>query len=381
MTPTNGFRLRNARVVLENDVVHGCVEIENGQIVSVSESDNSTGIDLAGDYLLPGLIELHTDHLETHYGPRPGVRWNPLAAIQAHDAQIATAGITTVLDCLRMGIDDTSGYETGEMQALAGHLDNAGRQGRLRADHKLHLRCEVSSIDVLDDCEGFSDNENIMLVSLMDHAPGQRQFSDLEVFEKYHREKKGMDKETFKAFSSRRLELSLQYSDKHRQVISDMCKSRNIALASHDDATIEHVADAIRLGIHISEFPTTVEAAKASHEQGMRILMGAPNVVRGQSHSGNVGARELARLGTLDVLSSDYVPASLLHAAFVLAIEEGAMPLHDAVALITCNPARAIGFEDRGVIAEGYRADLIHVRYEDNVPTVKCVWREGVRVA
>lgn len=380
MNTRNNLQLNNARLVLRDGVKLGDLRVTDGLIASVNANSNTQGEDLQGDYLIPGLVELHTDHLETHYSPRPGVRWDAIAAIQSHDAQVAAAGITTVLDCLRMGTDDAD-YEPGEMLALAGYLQQAEDQKRLRAEHYLHLRCEVSSPSVLDDCEQFASHDKVMLISVMDHAPGQRQFADMAVFEYYHRSKEAMDEKTFRAFASRRMENSKRYSDKHRGVLAELCKVRKITLASHDDATLEHVDDAIKLGIHISEFPTTVEAARAAHEKGMRILMGAPNVVRGRSHSGNVGARQLAQLGTLDMLSSDYVPSSLLHAAFVLSLQEKLMSLSDAIALVTSNPAQSIGFDDRGIIAEGYRADLVQVRYQDNVPTVKCVWREGVRVA
>jgi len=233
----------------------------------------------------------------------------------------------------------------------------------------------------MDDCTRFEDHDEVMLVSLMDHAPGQRQFADMEVFEHYHRSKEGMDEKTFMAFAAKRMENSQRYSDKHRSAIAQMCKGRNITLASHDDATLAHVEDAVALGIQISEFPTTVDAATAAHAQDMRILMGAPNVVRGYSHSGNVGARQLAKLGKLDILSSDYVPSSLMHAPFVLSLQENLISLPAAIAMVTSSPAKAIGFHDRGVIAQGYRADLVRVRYQDNVPTVKSVWREGIRVA
>lgn len=380
MNIRNDLRLSNARLVLRDRVLAGSVRVTDGLISSVESGETVSGEDLHGDYLIPGLVELHTDHLETHYSPRPGVRWNAISAIQSHDAQVAAAGITTVLDCLRMGTDDAD-YEAGEMLALAGYLQRAEDQNRLRAEHLLHLRCEVSSPGVLDDCAQFANHEKVMLVSLMDHAPGQRQFADMAVFEHYHRSKEGMDESSFKAFAAKRLENSKRYSETHRNTLAELCRSRKITLASHDDATLEHVEDAIGLGIHISEFPTTIEAASAAHEKGMRILMGAPNVVRGRSHSGNVGARQLAKLGTLDMLSSDYVPSSLMHAPFVLSLQENLMSLPDAIALVSTNPAQSIGFTDRGVIAEGYRADLVQVRYQDNVPTVKCVWREGVRVA
>ncbi len=375
------LQLRNARLVLADGVVTGQLSTSDGLIASIKTGSGGSGEDWQGDYLIPGLVELHTDHLEAHYCPRPGVRWNPLAAIQAHDAQIASAGITTVLDCLRMGTDDSADYEPGEMLSLADCLQKAADQDRLRAEHLLHLRCEVSAPGVLDDCARFSERNNIMVMSLMDHAPGQRQFTDMAVFEHYHRGKDSMDDETFEAFTSQRLANSQRFSDQHRAAIAQICAERNIALASHDDATLDHVQDAVRLGIRISEFPTTVEAAKAAHDAGMKILMGAPNVVRGRSHSGNVGARQLATLGTLDMLSSDYVPSSLLHAPFVLSLQENLVSLVDAIAMVTSTPARAIGFEDRGVIAEGMRADIVRVRYQDNIPTVKGVWREGIRVA
>ncbi len=381
MTLETTFSLSNARLVLPDTVVTGSVRVEGGKIVSVDECNAIQGEDCQGDFLMPGLVELHTDHLETHYSPRPGVRWNPIAAIQSHDAQIAAAGITTVLDCLRMGTDDSADYEPDEMLQLAAYLQQATAQDRLRAEHLLHLRCEVSAPGVLEDCAKFAHHDNIMLMSLMDHAPGQRQFADMAVFEHYHRSKDGMDDATFRVFAENRLVNSQRYSDLHRKSIAQMCNERKIAIASHDDATLAHVDDAINLGVRIAEFPTTVEAARTAHAKGMGILMGAPNVVRGKSHSGNVGARELAELGILDILSSDYVPASLMHAPFVLAMQQKLMSLHEAIALVTRNPANAIGFHDRGEIAQGLRADLVRVRYQDDVPAVKCVWREGRRVA
>ncbi len=381
MNKENSFQLNNTQLVLPDAVVSGSIEVVDGKIVSIDEGSSSSGYDCRGDYLIPGLVEIHTDHLEGHYSPRPGVRWNPVAAIQAHDAQIASAGITTVLDCLRMGTDETDDYAPDEMLSLANYIQTASEQDRLRAEHFLHLRCEVSSPNVLDDCAQFHDHENIIIMSLMDHAPGQRQFTDFAVFEHHHRKKNGMDENTYKAFSQRRIENSKIYSDKHRKAIASMCRQRDIALASHDDATADHVADAVDLGVCIAEFPTTVEAAKAAHEGGQKVLMGAPNVVRGHSHSGNVGARELAALNMLDVLSSDYVPISLLHAPFVLSLQQKLMSLPAAIALVTSNPAAAINMDDRGSLATGLRADMVLVRYEDDVPCVKCVWRAGVRVA
>jgi alpha-D-ribose 1-methylphosphonate 5-triphosphate diphosphatase len=132
-------------------------------------------------------------------------------------------------------------------------------------------------------------------------------------------------------------------------------------------------------GAVISEFPTTPEAARAAHDSGLSIVMGAPNVVRGGSHSGNVAAAELARLDLLDALSSDYVPSSLMMAAFRLTGEAG-WSVPKALATVSRNPARSVGLEDRGEIAPGLRADLVQVRLVGNQPVVRAVWREGRRV-
>ena len=227
----------------------------------------------------------------------------------------------------------------------------------------------------------FEDDDSIRLISLMDHTPGQRQFVSLDAYKTYYQGKKGFSDTEMEAFIKRRQESASELAPENRKRLSAKAQERGISIASHDDATTEHVDEAIELKTRIAEFPTTKEAAKASHEAGMAVLMGAPNVVRGGSHSGNVSARELAEAGHLDVLSSDYIPASLIQAAFQLAGDVEAISLPQAIATVTSTPARAIGLTDRGVLADGLRADLIQVKLIGNVPIVRGVWREGRRVA
>ena len=377
---------RNARIVLRDEVVHGDVAVKDGRIAGIGSglATNGSGEDMEGDYLVPGLVELHTDHLETHYHPRPGVRWNERSAIQAHDAQIAASGITTVFDCLRMGTDPGMGmddFEPGEMRTLADAITACAREGRLRAEHFFHLRCEVSADNAADEFDAFTDVPNVRLASLMDHAPGQRQFQTMEQYTLYYKTKRGLSDEAFQRFCEQRLAASARNSDRHRLHIADVARARGIAIASHDDATLDHVDDARRDGVAIAEFPTSVEAARASHEAGMAVLMGAPNVVRGRSHSGNIAARDLAEQGLLDVLSSDYVPISLIHAPFVLH-EELEIDLPAAMRTVTDRPAEAVALHDRGRIEEGRRADLVRVRHQPGTPPiVRGVWREGERIA
>jgi len=371
----------NAQVVLEDSIVAGSVLVRDGLIVDISEGVARSGEDFRGDYLIAGLVELHTDHLESHYSPRPGVRWNKTSAIQAHDAQVATAGITTVFDCLRMGSDEDDGFLLGEMRDMADAIQAAERDDRLRAEHLIHLRCEVSAGDVLEHFADFEADPYVRLVSLMDHAPGQRQFQTMDQYTLYYKTKRGLSDEAFAHFIARRLEASARHAAPNRDALAQMCAARGITIASHDDATLDHVDEAIGYGVRLAEFPTSFEAAEASHTAGMSVLMGAPNVVRGASHSGNIAARDLASAGVLDVLSSDYVPLSLLHAPFVLADEFEGLSLPQALAMVTATPARTVGLADRGRIAPGLRADLVRVRRHEGVPVVRSVWREGRRVA
>ncbi|MEB2845006.1 alpha-D-ribose 1-methylphosphonate 5-triphosphate diphosphatase [Rhizobiales bacterium RZME27] len=373
--------LSNARIVLEDDILHGSVQIRNGLITDVSEGVSTAGEDLEGDYLLPGLVELHTDHLETHFSPRAGLKWNAIAAIQAHDTQVAGSGITTVLDCLRMGSGEEGGFARGEMRELANSIERAGREGRLRAEHLLHLRCEVSTPDVVEQFSDFESDPAVRMVSLMDHAPGQRQFQTMDQYIFYYKIKRGLSDEAFEAFVQRRLEASERFAAPHRDALAAHCAEAGIALASHDDATLDHVEESIGHGVQLAEFPTSIAAAEASHKAGLAVLMGAPNVVRGQSHSGNIAASDLARLGVLDVLSSDYVPFSLLHAPFILSDEIETVSLAKAIAMVSATPARTIGLDDRGRIATGLRADLVRVHRESGVPVCRAVWRQGKRVA
>ncbi len=374
--------LTNARVVLPEEVVQGTVVVRDGRIAEIAGGTTARGDDLDGDWLIPGIVELHTDHLESHYAPRPKVRWNPLASVQAHDAQVAASGITTVFDALRVGLDhDHDPLGNADMRGLADAIEAGVAGDRLRADHFIHLRCEVSAPDALEGFLMFEADPRVRLVSLMDHTPGQRQFSSIEHFKAFYLGRDGITEEALLGMIESRTALSNTYAARHRAEIAARCRAAGIVLASHDDATAGHVREGIGHGVAIAEFPTTFEAAEAARDGGLAILMGAPNVVRGGSHSGNVAARALLERGLLDILSSDYVPFSLIHAAFMVAGGEGGIGVPAAIATITRNPAAAAGLDDRGAIEPGRRADLVRVRLDHEVPLVRAVWREGRRVS
>jgi len=384
--------LSNARIVLDEEVRHGSVLIRDGLIADIGSGPGAAGLDLGGDHLLPGLVELHTDHLERHFTPRPGVQWDPLPAALASDAQLAAAGVTTVLDAVRIGSAlNQNDAAAAAARVLANSIEQAADAGLLRADHGIHVRCEVAAEDCLDAFDEFGDDPYVRLVSLMDHTPGQRQYADMEVFKRYQIAKGNVTESGFAAYVAPLIERSARYADVHRRTIAGLAAQRGIPLATHDDATPEHVAESVELGVRISEFPTTVLAASVAEKHGQLIVMGAPNIVRGGSQSGNVAAAELLGLGLLDILSSDYVPSSPLQAVFQL-WADGTMGLADGARLVSGNPARAVSLDDRGEIAIGKRADLVQVRPHDlpatgrhprgrRVPVVRSVYRHGARVS
>ena len=368
----------NARIVLADRVIeHGWIAFAEGKVAEVGEGD-ARGIseDAGGDLVMPGLIELHTDHLEAHYVPRPKVYWNPLAAVISYDGQLATSGITTVLDSVRVGREDETD-ETMLIEAIASARDS----GLLRSDHFLHLRCEIPMPDVIETLEQLIGRADLRLMSLMDHTPGQRQFRDEEKLRQYYRGKSGKTDAELDVLFAQRLANQTEYAATNLRAVVALAHQHAIPLASHDDTTDENVADAIRDGVSVAEFPTTMEAARGVHQAGIGVLMGAPNVVRGGSHSGNIAAVDLAREGLLDILSSDYIPSSLLMGALQLPKHVPAIDLASAIRTVTKAPAEAVGLNDRGEIAAGKRADVIRVHVAGDVPVVRTVWREGMRVA
>lgn len=378
----NNLILTNAKVVTTDEVIFGTVTVDSGRIVSIDRGNTSLpgAQDLGGDYLIPGLIELHTDNMEKSFTPRPGVRWPSVPAAVAHDVQVVGAGITTVFDALSVGDIMHSSTRLSQLHDMAETVVSAKKKGLLRADHFLHMRCELSYETVLELFTPFVENSLVRLVSLMDHAPGQRQFVNIDKYREYYQGKYQFSDEKMETFISHHMHTSETYSAKHRAQIVELCRAHALPMASHDDATSEHIDEASTDGVSISEFPTTLEAAHAARDKSLYVLMGAPNMVRGQSHSGNVSARELAAEGALDILSSDYFPGSILQGVFTMHQQIEGITLPKAVQAASLNPARAAGMTDRGEISPGKRADLVRVRMAESMPVVNEVWGAGVRI-
>jgi alpha-D-ribose 1-methylphosphonate 5-triphosphate diphosphatase len=370
----------NARLVLADDVVKGHVVFRNGLIAEIGQGP-AKGIDCGGDWIAPGLVELHTDNLERHMQPRPKVSWPHHAAIVAHDRELAGCGITTVFDAIRVGsiVSDHNARYGKYARSMADEILSMRAQGALKISHHLHLRAETCSETLLDELAEFGPEDRIGIVSLMDHTPGQRQFRDIAKFEDYVCGKHGLSKDGFDEYCTFLTGLHDRLGAAHEAGSVAAAHRFGAVLASHDDTTADQVAVSAGHGIGVAEFPTTVEAARACHAHNIKVIMGAPNLIRGGSHSGNVAAAELAELGLLDILSSDYVPSALLFAAAKLGVIWDDMAR--GIATVTSGPARAAGLKDRGVLEPGQRADIIRFGMVGDVPVLNGVWVQGERVA
>ena len=375
--------LTNARLILEHEVVQGTLLVRGGRIARVEQgrSHLPAAVDLDGDYLIPGLVDLHTDNLEKHFQPRRGVTWDGVAAAIAHDGQVAASGITTVYDSLTLGAADGWDMRAELVEPMLDGLDEARRHGMLRIDHRLHLRCEVTHPAITNEFDLHAARHAVAMLSLMDHAPGDRQIPDIVVYrERYLRLLDG-DAARVDAHIDRLVTASRELGPANRRALADRARAERIPLATHDDASVAHIEDALALGAVFTEFPTTLQAAQAARRHGLATLMGTPNLIRGGSHSGNVAAGTLVAEGLLDLLASDYIPASLLKGAFRLAEPPYGLDLPAAIAMVTSRPAAVAGLVDRGRIAPGLRADLVRIQQVKRRPIVREVLVQGRRVA
>jgi len=373
--------LTNARLILADHVMAGTVVLDGGRIVDVQPGRSTVpgALDLEGDTLIPGVVDVHTDNLERQVQPRSNARWPSRSAMVAHDAQCAAAGVTTVLDALCLG---DLGFDKDRIRTFQDgivDLDALADTGLLKSEHFLHLRCELPAPDMMDLLDPVAEHPRVRMVSLMDHSPGVGQYANMDRYRRM-RLREGLDRDWIE---NRIVELQAQRArlrnPNRRRLLARMAPL-SIVLASHDDNTAEDIAENVADGIRISEFPVSMLAATEARAHGMLVIAGAPNIVRGGSHSGNVAAADLVRNGAVDAFASDYVPSSLIEAAFA-AVGEAGITLAEGVALVTDRPARMAGLLDRGRVERGLRADLVRLREHEGMPVVRMVWREGERVS
>jgi alpha-D-ribose 1-methylphosphonate 5-triphosphate diphosphatase len=289
-------------------------------------------------------------------------------------------GITTVFDALRVGsVVSAKKANYGEYaRHLADEILDLRAKGALRISHFLHLRAEVCSETLIDELAKFGPADRIGIVSLMDHTPGQRQFRDVTQLRAYVCGKHGLSEAEFESHIAEQIELSSRLGQLHEAAAVTEARRFGAVLASHDDTTAEQVAVSALHGAHFAEFPTTVEAAQACRDHGIKVMMGAPNLIRGGSHSGNIAASTLAEADLLDIVSSDYVPSALLSAALLLGDLWG--DVARGIRTVTAAPAAAAGLTDRGQLQIGARGDVVRVTRVGGAAALRGTWVQGRRV-
>ncbi len=385
---TRPIRLSGARIATPNEVLddHDLV-LEGDSIVAIEPSRapaaHERHLQLEEHLLMPGMIDIHADYIEHMAAPRPTTLLDLRIALREAERELITHGITTMFHSLALyGFDAfaSSVVRNPENTRALIEVIHASHDFEHLLHHRCHARLEIDNIDRVEEVAGYLQTGRVHLLSFMDHTPGQGQYRDLEVFRTTIKAYKGLDDEGVErliAMSRERAKLDLETM----RLLTEIAHRHGVAVASHDDDRIERVDVGRELGTTICEFPITLEVAKYAQSQGMHAVGGAPNVLLGGSHSGNLGATEAVLEGAIDVLCSDYYPAAMLLAVFALHHEHG-LDLAHAIRLVTLNAARAVRIDhETGSLEVGKRADVLAVRrLRDGMPAVTRAWVSGTPV-
>lgn len=363
------------RVLPDHDVV-----VIDGRIAAIApraageldgEPNASAGVlpivDACGAFVTPGMVDVHSDYVENVASPRPSVVMDLNASLYKADRELVSHGVTTIFHSLSVygahifdhkPIRDFSNV-SALIEAVARLRGGEERDHLIR--HRLHMRVEVDSVDLYDDVERCLRSGKVDLLSFMDHTPGQGQYRDMAVFSETLKGYRDLTDEEVTCIARQQQE-SDKLTAAQMAALAALARAQGVSVASHDDDSIGKVEAMAALDASISEFPISLEVAHGARERGMHTLAGAPNVMLGHSHSGNLSAREAVTAGAVDMLCSDYYPAALLDAVFALRDECG-VPIEQAFALVTVNPARAAGIDGEvGSLEVGKRADVLLVR-------------------
>lgn len=361
--------ISGGKVVLENETVQASILIRDGiieqivldeqQLDMIEANTEAKLIDANGMYVLPGLIDIHCDAIEKEVQPRPNTLFPLQPALLDFERKLPVYGITTMYHSLSLGVGLS--LRGDHLMTELIEFIHQYRQEREIIRNRIHLRYEVSYDIGLDIVEKYIDENYIDYLSYMDHSPGQGQYRAEGSFEKYVMKNQGVSFDEVNVIITELLERQARIDWKHLKLLAERAKQKGIAVASHDDDTYEKIDAAISCGVAVSEFPITLEVAQYATNRGMKVCVGAPNVVRGASHDNNLRAIDAISANCAHIICSDYHPSSMLQAIFTIAKQE-VLPLHEATKLATLYPAEAMnGAAHIGSIAEGKAADLIMV--------------------
>lgn len=356
--------LRSKRVLTPDGIFPLDIHIEHGIIRGLTPHSSGDVIDLGNMLLTPGFVDVHSDAIEKELEPRPGTTFPLEHSLMEMDKKLAIAGVTTMFHAIAFETKMESGIRCPENSDKIIRIMKRMNSETLRVDNRVHARFEVSSLESIDVIEQLLKDGLIDFFSVMDHAPGQGQFKDVEKWERFYAGSYGLNREEMNALREKKM------TRDHEAMIRliNLAIDKKISIASHDDCNVGKVRAMTDLGVTISEFPLSLEVAEFAKQNGLATGMGAPNVVRGGSQSGNIAAKELIANGLCDYLCSDYHPVSLLNSVYIMrnTLE---IPLEQGFAMVTSTPARIAGLSDRGEIAIGKRADIAAID-DSRLPTV-----------
>lgn len=375
------INITGGKIVLPHEVIEGrTLVVRNGRVQDIAPAGPAAASDVHvdGAWIIPGLIDTHNDALETEIKPRSGSHFQIGLAFRELERKLVTQGITTVYHSLSMMEENISNWvrRNDTVLEMIRSIRKLRAQRRM-IRHSVHLRYEIANLNAIPVVKELLSRREVELLSFTDHTPGQGQWRDWETHKAFTVQKQRVSEAEAEQLLAARKNVPKPSRTELRDIAEQAYRAR-IPLASHDDDSLEKLTFATACHAAISEFPIALEVALEAKRRGLFVTMGAPNILLGRSHSHNLSAKEAIRAGAVDILCSDYYPASLLHAVFQL-IDEG-MTAPAAVNMATLHPARALGLEQAGSLEPGKRADLLVVRMQEGRPCIEKVFVEGIMV-
>ncbi|MGA1932226.1 alpha-D-ribose 1-methylphosphonate 5-triphosphate diphosphatase [Arcobacter sp. YIC-464] len=363
--------LRSKNVLINEEFVPADVVIKGEFIERIDEyGKNEAAVDLGEKKIAPGIVDLHSDAIEKEIEPRPNATFPVELAVAELDKKLSMAGVTTMFHAI--GFEENPKKKRSIDLAISQIEEiNKANDKHLGVDNYVHARFELSCDEAVEPIKEVISKGMVKLVSLMDHSPGQGQFKSLESFKSYYGSYYDLNEEELQKVIDKK-------TNKNEDKINDLiayAKEHNLTLLSHDDDCIEKLDGLLNLGVQISEFPLDLEVAKYAVSKGIATGMGAPNIVRGGSQSGNIAAIELVKEGVCKYLCSDYHPTSMLQAVYRMK-EDANLDIAKGFSMVTSTPAAYGNLSDRGEIKEGKRADIIVVD-DTHIPKVVLTLKDG----
>ncbi len=373
------IEIRNGKIVTPTEVAEGkSLLIEKGRIVDICEFHGKADkvINAHGRYVMPGFIDVHADKVEKIINPRPTAVFDFELGLKEVEKELLQQGITTMYHSFSMYKDLAFG------QCILRKRENVEKMANLIADfhdrdhlihHRCHLRLEIDNLEVYDTAKIMMEKGLIHEISFMDHTPGQGQYQNLEIYKKSVDYSSGQTFEQIMDYHKNKKKLTYE----QMKELTDLAHARNITVASHDDDTEEKLEMNSRIGVDISEFPITIDVAKAAKQKGFYTVVGAPNILLGGSHSGNMSAAEAILNDCADILCSDYYPQAMLHSIFIMHHKHG-VPIPEMVNKVSLNPAKAMKIaHDYGSLEKGKKADILIVDELNGYPVITHVLIDG----